>query len=804
MFKNYIKVALRNLWKNRLFTVIGILGLSVAFGVATLLTMDSLHELSYDNFHEQGDKLYQVHITWQIPEGTEVGTSHPTPFAGALKSEVPGVDKITRLVEEEALTIYNEKELGLDAVYVDSDFFEMFSFPMLQGTRADALVDVSSVVVTNSTATKLFGEENPIGKTVTVLINGQNEPFVIRAIAADQPEQSSIEFDIALPFERNPEYEETKERWNAQYHEVFLQLEEQVSAQMFEKNSRSFTNDHYEGAIENLERDGALPNASGNFLQLGLLPITEMRFVDYNKGYVEISRAKVYVVLGVALLILFIACVNFVNMSIAKSSQRLREIGMRKTLGAEKRQLFFQFWGESLIVFAISLGIGVLLSFVFKDNFQSLFRTSATFEVLLSPLLLLGALVLVLLISLIVGGYPALMLSRLTTIQSLKGKLDSSGKNHLRDALIVLQFGIAILLISGTFVLNGQIDFMRNKDLGYDKEQVLSFPLNGKKDSYDAIKLLREELKGNPNILAVTAADNNLGRGKDGSQYSSVWGFDYKGKSVRTNALTVDYDYIKTLGLELKDGRSFDSSRENDTQAVVINESMAKALGEDQPLSAQLPAGDSLHLAVIGVVKDYNFQDVAKAIEPLTLFLDRESGLAYAYVKVASSHMADSYAYIERAYKKIEPNAEFLGSFLDENVDRTFRREKTMAALITSGSIIAIVLSCVGLFAMSMLITNQRTKEIGIRKVIGASVASVTYLLTKDFLKLVLIAFVIATPIAWWFSNDWLQNYANRVELSWHFFATSGILALLIAVLTIGSRTIKSAMTNPVKSLRSE
>ncbi|WP_422858129.1 FtsX-like permease family protein [Flagellimonas sp. S174] len=804
MFKNYVKIALRNLWKNRLFTIIGILGLSIAFGVATLLTMDSLHELSFNDFHSNGDKLYKVFITWQIPKGTEVGTSHPTPFAAALKTEVPGIDKITRFVEEEALTIYNEKELGLDAVYVDGNFFEMFSFPVLQGVRENILTDVSSTVITKSTATKLFGDEHPIGKTVTVLINGKNKPFIVRAVSADEPENSSIEFDIALPFEKHPEYEETKERWNAQYHSVFLQLEESVSAKTFEENSRAFTNLHYQGASENLKRDGALPNANGNFLQLGLLPVTDMRFVSYSKGYVEISRAKVFIVLGVAFLILFIACVNFVNMSIAKSAQRLREIGMRKTLGAEKRQLFLQFWGESLIVFIISLGTGVLLSFLLKDNFKTLFGTGATFDILLSPIILFIALLLVLVISLIVGGYPALLLSRLTTVQSLKGKLDSSGKNHLRDALIVLQFGIAILLISGTFILNEQLDYMRNKDLGYDKEQVLSFPLNGKKDSYDVVNLLREELKNNPNIIAITAADNNLGRGRDGSQSSSVWGFEYKGKNVRTNALTVDYDYIKTLGLELKEGRTFDIARESDTQAVLINESMARELEEETPLTAFLPAGDSVSFAIIGVVKDYNFQDISKTIEPLTFFLDRERGLTYAYVKVASSNMADSFTSIENAFKKIEPNAEFLGSFLDENIDRTFRREKTMAALITSGSIIAILLSCVGLFAMSMLITNQRTKEIGVRKVIGASVASVTYLLTKDYLKLVLMAFVIATPVAWWFANEWLQDYANRIDLSWHFFAFSGVLVLLIAVLTISTKTIKSALANPVKSLRTE
>lgn len=804
MLKNYIKVALRNLWKNRLFTIIGILGLSVAFGVTTLLTMNSIHELSYDRFHANGKQLYQAHITWQTPKGTEVATSHPTPFAPALTSEVPGVERITRFLEEDALTIYNQKELGLDAIYVDADFFDMFSFPMLQGDNNQALADLSSAVITARTADKLFGDENPIGKTVTVLINGKKEPFTIKAVAEDEPNQSSIGFHIALPFEKNAAYEATKEEWNAQYHEVYVQLEEQVSAQIFEENSRSFTNLHYKGAAETQKRDGAQPNANGDFMQLGLLPIGDKRFVDYSKGYVKVSRANVYLLLGVALLILFIACVNFVNMSLAKSAQRLREIGMRKTLGAEKRQLFFQFWGESLIVFLISMVIGLLLAIMFKDNFQTLFRTSASLEVLLTPQILISALLLVLVISLIVGGYPAMLLSRLTTVQSLKGKVETSGKNHLRDALIVIQFGIAILLISGTLILHGQIAYMRNKDLGYDKEQVVSFPLNGSKDSYDAIQLLRESLAGNPDILAVSGADNNLGRGRDGSLSSSVWGFDYKGKGVRTNALIVDYDYLKTLGLQLKEGRSFDSHRESDTQTVIINESMAKELGEAQPLLAHLPVSDSLNYNIIGVVKNYNFQDISKSIAPLTLFLDREEGLTYAYVKVASANMANSFAAIEEAYKSIAPNAEFLGSFLDENVDRTFRREKTLATLITSSSVIAILLSCVGLFAMAMLITNQRAKEIGIRKVVGASIVQVTYLLTKDFLKLVLISFVLATPVAWWFASEWLKNYANRIDLGWHFFAISGILALIIAVLTIGSRTIKSALENPVKSLRAE
>lgn len=804
MLKNYFKIAWRNLMKDKTFTFLNVVGLSVAFGVAILLTIDSLHDLSYDKFHTNGDRLYKTYLEWQIPKGSEVGTSQPTPFAQALQSEVPGVERITRFLEEDALTAFQEKEISLDIVWVDADFLSMFSFPLIQGDSKDPLKELSSVVVTETTANKLFGTQDPIGKTVTILIDGKEEPFTVSAVAADTPEESSIGFELLARFEKNAQYAETIETWNNQYHEVYVQLQKEVSQTQFVANSTSFTELHYQDAIESLERDGAIANANGRFVQLGLLPIADVSFASFRNGYVEVSRGSAYLVLGIAFLILFIACVNFINMSIAKSSQRLREIGMRKTLGAVKRQLFVQFWSESLFVFVISLAVGILLSVGLLQEFQNVFNTEASFESLYSTTILGSAVLFIFIVTLIVGGYPALLLSRLGTIQSLKGKLENTGSHTVRNALMVLQFGIAILLISGTLVVWGQVEFMRNKDLGYDKEQVLSFPLDGKKNSYDVVNLLREELQGNPDILGVSGADNNLGIGKDGSQFSSQWGFDYKGRVVKTNTLVVDYDYFETLGLELVQGRSFDSAREGDTQAIMINEQMARELGEDNPLTALIPVSDSLNFSIIGVVKDYNFQNMSKAIEPLTFILDREQALYYSYVKVAPMNMARSVAAIEAAYKEIEPNAEFLGSFLDENVDRTFNREKTMATLVTSGSIIAIVLSCIGLFAMSLLIVAQRTKEIGVRKVLGASVSSITVLLTKDFLKLVVLAFLIASPIAWWFLSKWLQDYAYKIDLTIWFFVFAGLLAMVIALFTVGSRTIKAALQNPVKSLRTE
>ncbi|HEA20309.1 MAG TPA: FtsX-like permease family protein [Pricia antarctica] len=804
MLKNYLKIGWRNLMKDKTFTALNVIGLSVASGIAILLSMAAFFDLSFDKFHEKGDRIYQVYWTEQTPRGPEAGTSLPAPFADALKTEVPGVESITRFLEAEALTTYGDTEINLDAVWVDADFFEMFTFPVLKGKKNDVLQNKSSVVITEQTAEKLFGDTEAIGQIVNIRIGSEDLPFTVAAVTADNQAQNSLDFEMAIPFENTLSYTERMKTWGSIYHDVYVQLQPGVDAKQFERNTRSFVSLHYKEDIENLKRDGAMANADGLFRQLGLLLLENVHYTSFKKGYAEISRAIPYLILGVAFLILLIACVNFINMNIAKSSQRLREIGMRKTLGATKKHLFFQFWSESLFIFIASIGFGVLLSALFIDDFKTMFRSAISMDILTSPLVIFGSLVFVCLITLVVGGYPALLLSRLGTIQSLKGKLESSGGNRVRNALMILQFGIAILLMSGTLVLWGQVDFMRNKDLGFDKNQVLSFPLDGKKNNYEAVKLLRDELAGNPDILSVTASDNNLGRGKDGSQSTSVWGVEYKGRGIRTNALTVDYGYLETLGLELVLGRSFDMDYAGDTQSVIINESMARQLGETDPLTAFFPVSDSLHYPVIGVVKDYNFQDISKAIEPLTIFLNNESGLSYAFIKVAPMNMANSFGAVETAWKKIEPNSEFLGSFLDENIDNTFQREKMMATMITSGSIIAIALSCIGLFAMSLLIVSQRTKEIGVRKVLGASVASITVLLTKDFLKLVLVSFFIASPIAYWLLRQWLENYTYRINLGMWFFVAAGLLALIIALLTVGIRTVSAAMQNPVKSLRTE
>lgn len=805
MFRNYIKIALRNLWKDRTFTVLNIIGLTTAFGIAFLLSTYALFELSYDKFHENKDSIYQIYTTSQTPKGPESSDANPIPFAAALKSEVPGVKKITRYATGGPLLTYKEKTLSIGSSWADPEFFEIFSFFILKGNKKNP-IERSTVALTEETAKKIFGNEKAIGKTISIKRDGKETPVTVSAILKDFPEASSIRFGAIFNFMDLPDsfYKSKKDRWDAHNHPVYLQLEEGTSIEKFEKSTQEFSKLHFTNDITNAKRDGAEPNAEGQYRQIHLLPFDDVSFADLNAAEVKVNKTLQFVILGIALLILFIASINFINMSIAKGSQRLREIGMRKTLGAGKTQLFLQFWGESILIFSISVLLGAFLAFSLLNTFQTLFRTNASFELVATPAIIFGLVVSLLLITLIAGGYPAFLMSKLGTLHALKGKLETSGRNRVRNALIVVQFGIAILLISSTLVLREQLNYMRHKDLGFNKEQVIAFPLKTKKNRKQLLQLMRDELSAKPNILSVTASNNILGLGKDGSTSTSVMGFEYKGREVKTNLLFVDYDYPQTLDMPLLQGRSFKREYAADSLSVVINEAMVKEFGEEDPLNIRFILNDSIQFSVIGVVKDYNFQSMNKSIEPMSFFMNSKKPLYHAYVKVAPDNLAQSFTTVKAGWDKLEPDTEFLGSYLDENIERTLVKERTMTTMISSGSILAIILSCIGLFAISLLIVSQRQKEIGIRKVVGASVSTITLLLTKDFLKLVGIAFIIATPIAWYATSQWLQDYVYRINLTIWIFLMAGTIALIIALFTISFRTIQAAIKNPVESLKAE
>ncbi|GAA4410604.1 ABC transporter permease [Nibrella viscosa] len=811
MFLNYLKIAFRNLLKHKVYAAVNIVGLSVAFGVCLLLFLTVYHEFSYDTFHANGNTLYRVYN--QIGPDQK-GTVLMAPFTPAVQKEFPGeVRRISRIVDAGGLVRVGDKEVGKNIRLVDPDFLQMFTFPLVKGDAATALNSLSSVVLTERVATDLFGSADPVGKTVSLLLSDKWQPFIVSGVLANLPDNSSIQFDVLGRFELTPNYQASKNQWDNQYHSVFLQLNEKVTETAFEQRLRPFTSKYLAQNLRNLKRDGSQPDENGDLESFRLLPMRDMHF-NAEVGGDTISAIKpvyLYLLLVIGGLILLIACINFINLSTAHSLTRSKEVGMRKVLGALKMQLAFQFWGEALIICLFSLVLGGLMAFGLLSEYKKLFNNSLSLASYKDPVVLLSILGIFLLVTILAGGYPALFMARFNTIEVLKGKISAarrsaSSAGGLRNTLVVVQFAIATLLIVCTLVVWQQISFLRSMPLGYNQNQVVSIPVGSGVNGQKALDLMRDKLAQQPRILSITGTSRNLGRGTDGSTYTSIIGFDYKNRGVRSHWLRVDYDYVKTLDLKLLRGRDFSREFATDTvTAVVINEAMAKQLGEKNPIGTLLNINDGEPpKQVVGVVKNYHFESLKQSISPISFFIDKDWAVNYIFVKIAPDNAPATMDLLKKTWAEVAPKATFLGTFLDENTNRQYRSEERMSQIFMSAAVLAIILSCMGLFAIAIMVMTQRTKEIGVRKVLGASVFSIVALLSRDFLKLVLVGIIIASPLAWWGMSQWLQEFAYKVDIQWWVFALAGLLAVLIAFVTVSFQSIKAALKNPVTSLRSE
>ncbi len=806
MLRNYLTIAWRNLWKNKLFSLINIVGLSVAFGSGILLFLTATFELSFDRFHKDEERIFRFATKQNSPDlmRTLMKTAMAAPMAPTLKSEYPEIEYIARRQDNGGTIEYKDKRLEESLDFVDADYLRMFSFRMLQGSSETALREPGNVVLKADLAKALFGEENPVGKPVRLTFGGQTKDFLVAGVLENPPNNSTLDYSMLVRFENSPEYQGRETQWNSNFHDVYVKLPATTTAAAFEQKIRPFTKKYYAEDIRNLKRDGAKPDANGEYLSLKLQPLADIHF----DSFVREGNAYLYpyILLIISALIITIAAINFINLSVARSLTRTREVGMRKVLGALRWQIVGQFWGEAVLIGVFSLALGLILAQLFLPEYKATFRTEISLDMLQSIGILAVILLVFLLITSLAGGYPAWFINRFSTVLTLKGRISTGRSNHVRSSLIVVQFVIATLLIASTLIISQQIRFLRNKPLGFNSQQVISIPVNGKLDGGVVLQRLRNELAGQPAIESITAASNNLGRGKDGSSWKSVMGFDYNNRTLSANNLSVDYDFAKTMELKLLAGRDFSRQFATDsTQAILINETFAKQIGGN-PLGIWLPVHDSTSkLQVIGIVKDYHFESLHSKVEAQMIELrSKDFPVGYVFVKVANRDIPQTMALLEKTWKKIAPENEFLGSFLDENTNRQYRREERFYNIFITAASLAIVLSCIGLFAIAVLVMNQRTKEIGIRKVLGASTSGIVALLSKDFLKLVLTALVIAIPIAWYTMNQWLQDFAYRIDIPWWIFAIAGILSIGIALLTVSFQAVKAALANPVKSLRSE
>ncbi|MFC5410240.1 ABC transporter permease [Larkinella bovis] len=806
MLLNYVKIALRNLWKHKTFALVNVIGMSVAFASCLLLFMTAWTQLSFDDFHVNRDQLYML---YEQSGPVEKSSTMPSPLAPALRKELTAdIEHITRVASGGGLVQYQNQEFEKDVQFVDPDFFAMFSFPMQKGNPATALNSLNNVVVSEKTAQALFGHTDPMGQTVLLRLNETWKPFVVSAVLADAPENSSLKFDMLARFEVNPEYQTNKDTWTNQYHTVYLQTRKNSTEAALEQRLRPFVAKYFANSIKNRKRDGGQPDENGDLTSLRLLSFRDLHFdTEIGGGNSSpVKRSYPILLLVVAGFIVLIACINFINLSTARSMTRSREVGMRKVLGALKQQLVFQFWGEAFILCLIALGLGSLLALSMLSQFNAIFRSKTSFGDLFTPGMTLTMLAVFLLITFVAGGYPALFVSRLGTIQVLKGKVSLGKTGTVRNALLIVQFAIATFLMGCTMIAWQQVSFLRNMPLGYNESQVISIPVGDRVNGRQALSLFRDKLVQQPNVLSVTGAYKNFGRGLDGSTYTSIVGFDHKSRTVRSHWQPVDYDYLKTLDIKLLAGRDFSRQYATDTlTSLIINETMAKQLGEKNPVGTLLNVNDGEPpMQVIGVVKDYHHESLKKTIQPNSLLISHDWPILYILVKVAPDNMPATMATLKKAWEEVAPKSEFHGSFLDENTDRQYQAEERMSKMFISAASIAILLSCMGLFAIAVMVMAQRTKEIGVRKVLGASVGSIVALLSQDFLKLVLVAIALATPVAWWMMSQWLEEYAFKITIEWWIFALAGLLAVLIAFVTVSFQSIKTALMNPVRSLRSE
>jgi putative ABC transport system permease protein len=807
MLKNYIKTAFRSLRKNTGFTAINILGLSVGLATCLLIVFYVIDELSYDRFNKKADRIARVNFEIKFGGNNSKYAQSMAPLAQVLKSEFPAVETAVRLQGRGGVHVKkNNENIQEDMmVYSDPGLFDVFTLPMINGNPATALVEPNSVVITESIAKKYFNSVDVVGKTL-VLNDTQN--YKVTGVIKDIPKQSHFNYGFFLSMSSNGDSKETT--WLSNNFNTYVLLKPGADFKKLNAQLPALMRKHINVELQSvihLTMDEF--EKAGNYFRMNLTPLTDIHLYSNRVG--ELGRngsiQYVYILSAIALFILLIACVNFMNLSTARSSNRAREVGVRKVLGSPRSSLIAQFLIESILVTFISTLIAVVLAWVLLP----LFNQMADKELAITAQSFIWLLPVMIAIALVIGGlagfYPAFFLSAFQPVDVLKGKLSTGFKGgRLRSFLVVFQFSISIILIIGTLVIYNQLNYIQHKNLGYDRSQVLIVKNTGALGRQ--AKVFKQEIKQLPGV------DNATMTGylptADYRNTSAVFQdptLDQK-RGILPQVWSVDEDYLSTLSIKMISGRNFSTELQTDSSAVIINETAARLMGLKSPLNNPIyrpmdNSGKSIkRFTIIGVIKDFNFSSLRDNISPVTLFLEENNGALS--VRVHTKNIPALLTQIESKWKALAPNQHFAYSFMDQDFDATYRSEQRVGKIFVVFTSLAIAIACLGLFGLAAYAAEQRTKEIGIRKVLGADVSVIVAMLTKDFIKLVFIAILISSPLAWFFMQKWLQGFAYRVNFQWWIVALAGAGALLIAFLTISFQSIKSALANPVKSLKSE
>ena len=805
MFRNYLKVALRYLVRHKGYSFINILGLAVGITCCILIMLFVKSEFSYDAFHTKADRLYRVWQHEKYQDQDFIASVTPLPMAGTIQKTYPEVESTCRVYTITQMVKIDQNSFTQGITMVDSTFFNLFDFQLTKGNRATPFPTANSAIISQELAKRYFGEKDPIGKNIEVQMNPTDKVlFSVAGIAKQPPEESSIRFEFLIPFS-NATYifrPGLFTSWFNIFGESYVLLKEGVDPKALEKKfpammKQQLGEDYTEGGFR-------------VFLQ----PITDIHLnPDIPVGLQPTSNPKYsYILATIGILILLVACVNFITLSIGRSATRAMEVGVRKALGAERQQLIRQFWGEAFLLTLISVVIGLGLAFILVKPFNQLIVRNLVLR--FDVIFLLFCLLMIALIALIAGMYPAFILSRFNPVEVLKGKLKiGNNSGWLRQSLIVGQFAASIAMIICTIAIGEQMKYLRTKDLGYQKDQVIIVPTNkGRAEGLPLAQLYRNELLKYPQISGATVSLYSF------AQASWInFGFTDDKKVYHTFEYNmVDPDFIKTMGIKVIQGRNFSEKKPVDkNSSAIVNEAFLREFKITDPIGKKLP-GRYDH-QIVGVVKDFNIASLRQAIAPVLFTMSADSvsrrseNVNFAFpprprisVKFRSGNTADNITLLEKAWKNVAPNQDFEYQFLDEALASQYQQEQRTSKIVQLAAGLSIFIACMGLFGLATLSVVRRTKEIGIRKVMGASVGSIVGLLSKEFVKLIVIASLIAFPIAWWFLDDWLKDFAYRANIGWWVYTAAAIVALLIALVTVSMQAIKAAIANPVNSLRTE
>lgn len=785
MFRNYLKTTFRNLWKNKGYTFLNIFGLAIGIACAAFIFLWVEDEVSFNDYFANRDNLYKVKDQQTYDGNTFTFDATPGPMAQGIKSEIPGIKNTARTTWGNlALFSLDDKDINEMGMYVDSSFLSMFQLTFIKGNASSAFSQLYSIVITEKMANKFFNSTDVLGKTLKV---DNKQEYVISGVVKDLPENVSIKFNWLAPFKIFEEQNQWLNQWGNNGVLTYVETNPNSNINSINKKLYNYLESKQKGLIA----------------KFSIYPMSRWRLYDSFENGKEIPGRIKYVNLFslIAWIILIIACINFMNLSTARSEQRAREVGVRKVLGAGKGKLIGQFIGESLIMALISAIIAVIIIYLSLPAFNSLVEKHLALQ-LSNPLHIAALLSIALICGLIAGSYPAFYLSSFNPIMVLKGlKLKSSGSaGFIRKGLVVIQFSISIILIISTILIYQQIFHVKERDLGYNKQDLIYVQLQGNmKQHFNAIK---NELLSTGFVKNASLSNSrvlNLG--------SNTGDFSWEGKEPNKQVLItvegVSPEYISTMDMHLKNGRDFYPDAKADSNNIIINETLAKLITKKDAVGSILTNGGQ-NYTVVGVIKDFIYNDMYSPGSPLILFSDTSNTNFLSIRFKIGSNLTTTLSKVENIIKSANPGFPFEYKFVDEQFDQLFKTETLIGKLASVFAVLAIFISCLGLFGLAAYTAERRTKEIGIRKVLGASAKGLAGLLSKDFLKLVAISCLISFPIAWWIMNNWLESYAYRIKISWMIFIIAGLLALLIALLTVSFQAIKAAMANPVKSLRSE